>query len=109
MPFHQIMRSTCPVFTVAAHRLAYGRRYSRATYLTLAPVVAGVALAVWGDVHASPAGFWLTLLGVVLASLKVCPVLLSWGGGARPLSRTHACARMRVRCRWRTRDSFPAG
>lgn len=71
MPFHQIMRSTCPVFTIALHRLAYGRRYSRETYLTLAPVIAGVALAVWGDVHASPAGFWLTLLGVVLASLKV--------------------------------------
>lgn len=71
VPFHQIMRSTCPVFTVALHRLLFGRTYPRATYLSLIPVVAGVALATYGDYHYTRAGFWLTLLGVVLASVKV--------------------------------------
>ncbi|OAA67342.1 hypothetical protein SPI_01918 [Niveomyces insectorum RCEF 264] len=70
IPFHQIMRSTCPVFTVLIYRLRYQRTYSTRTYLSLVPVVAGVGLATYGDYYFTPIGFLLTFLGVVLASAK---------------------------------------
>ena len=72
IPFHQIMRSTCPVFTVLIYRLRYKRSYSPRTYLSLVPVVLGVALATYGDYYFTTMGFYLTLLGVVLAAIKVC-------------------------------------
>ncbi|KAL1897642.1 hypothetical protein Sste5346_003948 [Sporothrix stenoceras] len=70
IPFHQIMRSTCPVFTVLIYRLRYNRTYSTKTYLSLIPVVCGVGLATYGDYYFTAAGFILTFLGVVLASVK---------------------------------------
>jgi Triose-phosphate Transporter family len=71
IPFHQIMRSTCPVFAVLIYRFRYNRTYSGNTYLSLVPVVIGVALATYGDYYFTSAGFCLTLLGVVLAAVKV--------------------------------------
>lgn len=41
-----------------------------ATYLSLIPIVIGVALTTLGDYYFTPLGFFLTLLGVVLAALK---------------------------------------
>lgn len=70
VPFHQIMRSTCPVFTILIYRLWYSRSYSQATYLSLIPVMFGVGLATYGDYYFTMVGFLLTLLGVVLASVK---------------------------------------
>ncbi|KAK2074821.1 hypothetical protein P8C59_008995 [Phyllachora maydis] len=70
VPFHQIMRSICPVFTVLVYRLRYRRRYPHATYLSLVPVVLGVGLATCGDYYFTPTGFVLTLLGVTLAVVK---------------------------------------
>lgn len=70
VPFHQIMRSTCPIFTLAIYRIYFSRSYSSATYLSIAPIMFGVALATYGDYYFTVTGFWLTLLGVLLASLK---------------------------------------
>lgn len=70
VPFHQIMRSTSPVFTVLIYRFAYSRTYSRNTYLSLIPVVLGVGLATYGDYYFTVLGFNLTVLGVLLSSLK---------------------------------------
>ncbi|CAK7200350.1 hypothetical protein SEUCBS139899_003044 [Sporothrix eucalyptigena] len=70
IPFHQIMRSTCPVFTVLIYRVRYKRTYSTKTYLSLIPVVCGVGLATYGDYYFTAAGFILTFLGTVLASAK---------------------------------------
>ncbi|KXT14843.1 hypothetical protein AC579_4082 [Pseudocercospora musae] len=70
VPFHQIMRSTCPVVTILIYKLCYGREYSRTTYLTMIPLVFGVALSTVGDYYATLAGFFMTFLGVVLASVK---------------------------------------
>ncbi|KAK0656203.1 triose-phosphate transporter family-domain-containing protein [Cercophora newfieldiana] len=70
IPFHQIMRSTCPVFAVLIYRLRYKRVYSSETYLSLIPVVLGVGLATYGDYYFTTAGFVLTLLGVILAVIK---------------------------------------
>ena len=72
IPFHQIMRSTTPVFTILIFRVWFGRKYSKMTYLSLIPVVAGVGLATYGDYYFSSLGFTLTLIGVLLASVKVC-------------------------------------
>jgi hypothetical protein len=49
----------------------YKRLYPTRTYLALIPVVVGVGLATYGDYHFTPAGFSLTLLGVILAAVKV--------------------------------------
>ncbi|KAJ1957033.1 hypothetical protein GGI12_005141 [Dipsacomyces acuminosporus] len=46
------------------------RRYSRSTYLSLLPVVAGVGMATYGDYSFTAVGFLLTLLGTVLAATK---------------------------------------
>ncbi|KAK3366818.1 triose-phosphate transporter family-domain-containing protein [Lasiosphaeria ovina] len=70
IPFHQIMRSTCPVFAVIVYRVRYKRTYSTETYLSLIPVVLGVGLATYGDYYFTTAGFFLTFLGVLLAVVK---------------------------------------
>ena len=70
LPFHQTLRSTCPVVAVLIYRIHYSRRYSTATYVSLVPLVLGVSLATYGDYYFTPVGFLLTLLGVLLASLK---------------------------------------
>ena len=70
MPFHQILRSTTPIFTILIYRLRYNRSYSSKTYFSLIPIVLGVGLATYGDYYFTPTGFLLTLLGVVLAAIK---------------------------------------
>ncbi|MCJ1453271.1 UAA transporter [Mycoblastus sanguinarius] len=70
VPFHQIMRSICPIFTILLYRVYYLRSYSWATYLSLIPVVLGVGLATYGDYYFTTLGFIITLLGVLLSSLK---------------------------------------
>ena len=70
MPFHQILRSTCPVVAVLIYRFYYARSYSTATYLSLIPLILGVSLATYGDYYFTPLGFLLTYLGVVLAAVK---------------------------------------
>lgn len=68
--FHQIMRSTTPIFTILIYRLWYSRSYAMATYLSLIPIVFGVALTTIGDYYFTTLGFLLTTLGVLLAALK---------------------------------------
>jgi drug/metabolite transporter (DMT)-like permease len=85
IPFHQIMRSTCPVFTVLIYRLRYHRTFSTSTYLSLIPIILGICLATCGDYDFTIPGFLLTLLGVVLAAIKVVnnaplPYSHSWDG-----------------------------
>ena len=70
VPFHQVIRATTPVFTVAIYRIFFSSAYSLATYVSLIPVVLGVGLATYGDYYATMLGFCLTLLGAVLASTK---------------------------------------
>ncbi|CAK3993426.1 UDP-galactose transporter 1 [Lecanosticta acicola] len=70
VPFHQVMRSTCPVVTILIYRLVYSRTYSTPTYLSMIPLIIGVGLATFGDYYFTLVGFLLTLLGVCLASIK---------------------------------------
>jgi len=68
--FHQILRSTVPVFTILIYRLYFSRTYSTATYLSLIPIIFGVGLVTYGDYYFTVLGFSLTLLGVLLAAIK---------------------------------------
>lgn len=70
VPFHQIMRSTSPVITVLIYRLCCSRTYTMKAYLSLIPIILGVGLATYGDYYFTIIGFNLTLLGVVLSSIK---------------------------------------
>lgn len=76
MPFHQIMRSTTPIFTILIYRFRFNRSYSTKVYLSLIPIVLGVGLATYGDYYFTMTGFILTLLGVILAAVKVSFPLL---------------------------------
>ena len=70
IPFHQVVRATAPVFTVAIYRFYYSTTYSFDTYVSLVPVILGVGLATYGDYYATVLGFFMTLLGAILAALK---------------------------------------
>ena len=69
VPLHQVLRSTCPVATLLIYRMQ-GRTYTTATYLSIIPLIFGVALATIGDYYCTSYGLCLTLLGVVLAAVK---------------------------------------
>ena len=70
VPFHQVMRSTCPVVTILIYRSVFAREYSRTTYFSMIPLVLGAGLATAGDYQASLLGILLTILGVFLACIK---------------------------------------
>jgi hypothetical protein len=70
VPFHQIMRSTTPIFAILIHRFFYSRSYATSTYLSLVPLIAGVALTTYGDYYFTQLGFMCTLLGAVFAAVK---------------------------------------
>lgn len=70
IPFHQIIRSTTPLFVIAISIVFSGKSYSSQTYFSLIPVIFGVALATAGDYYFTTLGFLLTLLGTLLAAIK---------------------------------------
>ncbi|GBE83559.1 TPT-domain-containing protein [Sparassis crispa] len=70
VPFHQVVRAATPIFTTGLSILLFGTQFSRMKILTLVPVMAGVALATYGDYYFTLWGFCLTLLGTFLAALK---------------------------------------
>ncbi|KAF9366636.1 UAA transporter [Mortierella sp. NVP85] len=68
--FHQVVRAMTPVFTIAISLLFYRKRYSSKTYLSLVPLLLGVYMATVGDYSYTAMGFFLTVLGTVLAAVK---------------------------------------
>lgn len=70
LPFHQVVRATSPVFVVLIYRFRYGEIYSRHIYLSLVPVIVGVAFATYGDYYFTFLGLIVTLLGSVVAAIK---------------------------------------
>ena len=70
VPFHQIIRAIIPVFTIAIYRVFFSGTYGSATYLSIFSVILGVGLTTYGDYYASTLGFFLTLLGAMLAAVK---------------------------------------
>lgn len=80
VPFHQIVRSTCPIFTLAIGFLLLAKKPKKASLLALLPVVLGAALACFGDMNATRFGIFLTVLGTALAALKTVVTNLLQGG-----------------------------
>ncbi|CAO3647510.1 unnamed protein product [Cunninghamella blakesleeana] len=70
VPFHQVVRAMTPVFTIMLSVMFLSKSYSTLTYISLFPVVAGVAFATFGDYNYTAIGFFLTVLGTVLAAIK---------------------------------------
>jgi hypothetical protein len=71
LPFHQIVRSTNPAFTVVLEWIVMSKRHSVMTCLTVVPVVAGVALATYGEYEMKTfLEVLYTILGVFLSALK---------------------------------------
>jgi drug/metabolite transporter (DMT)-like permease len=59
-----------PLFTIVLATVFLGKRSSRATYISLIPVVLGVVFATYGDYYFTTWGLILTLLGTLLAAMK---------------------------------------
>ncbi|KAI9599208.1 hypothetical protein BDF19DRAFT_381873 [Syncephalis fuscata] len=70
VPFHQVVRAMTPVFTVALSWWFLGRTYSAMTFLSLLPLIIGISLATFGEYSYTALGFFLTVLGAVLAAVK---------------------------------------
>ncbi|KAF8208197.1 triose-phosphate transporter family-domain-containing protein [Mycena galopus ATCC 62051] len=70
VPFHQVVRAATPIFTILFSALLFGAQSSQSKKISLIPVIAGVGLATFGDYYFSYTGFFLTLLGTILAALK---------------------------------------
>ncbi|RYP02281.1 hypothetical protein DL764_005847 [Monosporascus ibericus] len=70
VPFHQVVRSTTPLFTTFLFRVLFNRTFSNETYLSLVPIIFGVTIATYGDFTFTDLGFILTFLGVILAAFK---------------------------------------
>ncbi|KAF9118591.1 UAA transporter [Mortierella sp. 14UC] len=68
--FHQVVRAMTPVFTIAISVAFLSKRYSGKTYLSLLPLLMGVYMATVGDYSYTAMGFFLTVLGTVLAATK---------------------------------------
>ncbi|ORZ14650.1 triose-phosphate transporter family-domain-containing protein [Absidia repens] len=70
VPFHQVVRAMTPLFTILLSVMFLSKSYSSMTYISLCPVVLGVAFATFGDYNYTAIGFFLTVLGTVLAAIK---------------------------------------
>lgn len=73
LSFHQIVRSSVPVFILVLEAAWLSRRHSTGRKLSLIPLIFGVTLATteeFKDVNFTMVGLLLTLAGVVLAALK---------------------------------------
>ncbi|CAB4424027.1 unnamed protein product [Rhizophagus irregularis] len=70
VPFHQVVRAMTPIFTIILSILFLKKNFSTMTYISLLPVVLGVVFATVGDYYFTKMGFFLTVLGTILAALK---------------------------------------
>lgn len=82
VPFHQIIRSTCPIFTLVLGFIFLANKKSQrsSSLFALIPIVLGAAFACFGDVNATTFGFILTVLGTFLAALKTVVTNVLQGG-----------------------------
>lgn len=68
--FNQVCRALVPVIVMGISMVYYKKAYSAARQWAVVPIVAGVALAFYGDMSFTNIGAFYTMLCVVLAALK---------------------------------------
>ena len=68
--FNQVCRALVPVIVMGISMVYYKKIYSSARQWAVVPIVAGVALAFYGDMSFTNIGAFYTFLCVVLAALK---------------------------------------
>ena len=88
VPFHQVIRSTTPVFTIAIQRLFLGTSCPSSIYASLVPVVVGVMLTTDGEYNATMLGIILTFTGAFSAALKAV-ITNRFMKGSSPLHLLH--------------------
>ncbi|CAG8761237.1 42031_t:CDS:2 [Gigaspora margarita] len=59
-----------PIFTIVLSITFLKKQFTTMTYISLLPVVLGVVFATVGDYYFTKMGFFLTVLGTILAALK---------------------------------------
>ena len=69
--FNQVARSLVPGVVMVASSFLLGKRHSSAEKWSLVPVMLGVAMATFGEMHFSTLGAFMTAFCVILAALKV--------------------------------------
>jgi drug/metabolite transporter (DMT)-like permease len=74
--FNQALGATTPFFTAIFAYLLLRKKETTATYMTLIPVVGGIAVATWGEPSFNFIGFCACLVGVCCRALK--SVLQGW-------------------------------
>ncbi|TPX35672.1 hypothetical protein SmJEL517_g01927 [Synchytrium microbalum] len=88
LPFHQIVRSTNPAFTIIMEYVFMRKQHVAITYMSLIPVILGVALATYGEYEIKTwMGVVLTFLGVLLSAFKglVTNILLVGSLNVQPI------------------------
>ncbi|TFK53097.1 TPT-domain-containing protein [Heliocybe sulcata] len=70
VPFHQVVRASTPIFTIALSYWFFKTLCSREKMMSLIPVIVGVGFATYGDYYFTTWGLILTLFGTFLAALK---------------------------------------
>lgn len=68
--FNQVCRAMVPVIVMFVSILYFGKTYSSVRKWTVAPIVLGVAISVWGDMSYTVVGALVTFICVLLAALK---------------------------------------
>ncbi|KAJ3505346.1 hypothetical protein NLJ89_g7470 [Agrocybe chaxingu] len=69
VPFHEVIRSSTPLFTVLLSALILIMQCSKAKLLALVLLVVGVGFATYDDYYFTVLGFFLELLGMLLAAM----------------------------------------
>jgi solute carrier family 35, member E3 len=70
--FMQAIKSAVPAVTVLMQRYMFAERFDRMIYISLVPVVGGVALASLTEVNFHPYGFILALISCFTTALQTC-------------------------------------
>jgi len=68
--FNQVMRSLVPVVTICMG-IIVGRKFTWQRVLSVLPIVAGVAMACYGDMTFTNVGLFYTVACVIISALKV--------------------------------------
>ncbi|EGG24628.1 natural resistance-associated macrophage protein [Cavenderia fasciculata] len=67
--FMQTIKASVPLFTVAIQACYYRKQFSKSTYLSMGPIVGGVALASLSEANYNHIGFYAALLSSVVTAL----------------------------------------